>query len=363
MDTDLRKLSPEELQKLYMARFWEYLRITQWLIVCFAVLIMLLWFWDCTFDPVNAPQTFWFRIMAATTALVTAAALGGQLGIIGSVILLYTGILIIQAIYFLILSILEGGFVIGIGGYLYFFLASVLLGLSFSFRFNAIGSVCITFAPHLCGFLIEPAFPDMLYATLIWPAGIICIFFHWTAGNLIIDRLHYRSRMEDLALEDPLTGLQNRRGLQRDYRKVRSLAQRENEDLSLILLDIDHFKSINDRHGHVAGDRVLEKLAGIMKDNFRASDSLARIGGEEFVCLVPDTDLDAAVAKAESLRRFAEQARVTNMATNDKTVSFTISLGVASARATENFEDTLRRADEALYRAKSEGRNRVAHNP
>lgn len=360
MDTDNRKLSPEELARLESIKFEEYLRITRWLIVALAILIILLWTWDLTFDPVNARDTIKLRLAASAATLLGAVLINRKTGITASAVVLYVTMLFIQAIYTQILAIMTGGFLIGIGGYLYFYLSILLLGLPFSFRANAAGTLFITFAPHLWGILVDPAFPHMLYVTLIWPAGIICIFFHWSTGNMILDRLHYRSRMEDLALEDPLTGLQNRRGLERDYRKVRSLAQRENEDLSLILLDIDHFKAINDRHGHLAGDRVLEKLAGIMKNDFRASDSLARIGGEEFVCLMPDTDMEGALAKAEGLRRAAEQARVTTTATNNKTIGFTISLGVALARPTENFEDTLRRADEALYRAKSEGRNRIA---
>lgn len=363
MDTDVRKLSPEERQRLANARFTEFLAITRWLIVGFAFLILLLWTFDWSFDPDRAPYTLWLRTFAAAATLATIPLINTRIGIREAGIIIYTVILGIQVIYTQILALLHNGFVIGIGGYLYFFLATVLLGQAFSFRLNAAGCVLITAAPNLFAPFITPAFPHLVYMALIWPAGIIAILFHWSASGLILDRLYYRRKMENLSMEDPLTGLLNRRALLDDYLKARSLAARENEELGLIILDVDHFKHINDTYGHPAGDRVLRELADIMKKTCRASDSLARIGGEEFVCLLPDTNLEQTLVAGERLRQAVERARIpAGDRPRDGNLGFTISLGATRALPTETFDDLLARADEALYRAKESGRNRLEHN-
>ncbi len=363
MGTDIRKLSPEERARLAAVRFEEYLKVTRWLIFALAFLILLLWFWDRTFDPVGARDTIELRAVLAIAALLSSVIINKKTGITASAIVLYTTMLFIQAVYTQILAILSQGFLIGIGSYLYFFVSILLLGTPFSFRANTIGTLLITFAPHLWGFVIDPSFPHLLYITLIWPAGVICIFFHWSTGNMILDRLRYRSKIEDLAMEDPLTGLLNRRALLNEYIKARSLAAREHEELSLIILDIDHFKDINDSYGHTDGDHVLEELAVLLQKTCRASDTLARIGGEEFVCLMPDTGLDEAVAIGERLRATVEKARIKSVTRRDTNISITISLGVTRAIPTENLDHIMARADQALYKAKTGGRNRLVHDP
>ena len=363
MDTTLRRLSADEIAQLSVVRFEEYRRITRWLVLGFCILMLLLWTWDWVFDPINAPQTLSLRIAGSLALFIPALVMNCQFGINASGILLYIVITLVVVIYTMVLGTLHNGLVIGIGGYLYFFLSSVLLGLPFSFRLNAAGTLCIMFLPHLVGDLVEPGFPHLLYATMIWPAGFIAVFFHWAAGKMILERLHYRSKMESLSLEDPLTGLLNRRALQHDYKRARSISARENEQLSLIMLDVDNFKGINDTYGHAAGDQVLVTLAQIMQQSYRASDSLARIGGEEFVVLMPDTDLGSATRSAERLRRQVAGTRIPLDNSKDTQLAFTISVGVTRAVPTENLGHLLDRADQALYQAKNGGRNRVEHIP
>ena len=123
------------------------------------------------------------------------------------------------------------------------------------------------------------------------------------------------------------------------------------------MLDIDHFKTINDRYGHVAGDRVLMALADILRANLRHSDVAARIGGEEFAILLPETSLDDAWAHAERIRQSATRLSVMN---GTVSLSLTVSIGVAELGAGDSsIESVLMRADSCLYRAKQEGRNRV----
>jgi len=364
MDTNIRELSSEDLARLAASRFEEYRRITRWLIIGFAILILLLWGWDWAFDPAHAPDTLWLRVMAALAALITALAMDRKVNITASGVMLYVALLFIQVIYTLILSQLNQGFVIGTGGYLYFFFATLLLGQPFSFTINAIGVVLLTLAPHLWGDFIEPGFPHLSYMVLVWPAGAICVFFHWYTSTLIIDKLNYRNKVENLSLEDTLTGLLNRRALLGNYIKARSLATRENEQLSLIMVDIDHFREINDTYGHLSGDQVLRKVAEIMEKTFRASDTVARIGGEEFVCMLPNTELDEAVATGERLRKTIEQTPVrieSGGAITD--VHISVSLGVTRAVQTEDLTHLINRADRALFQAKESGRNRLVHIP
>ena len=166
--------------------------------------------------------------------------------------------------------------------------------------------------------------------------------------------LEAANRALDLqARTDALTGLLNRRGFESQMAFALALARRSSRPLSLITVDVDHFKRVNDTYGHEAGDEVLRRLARTLESRLRSSDVIARLGGEEFAALLPDTDLGGARAIAQAL--------VTAMADQQDPVvgTITVSVGVASMRGQENGADILRRADMALYEAKGQGRNRV----
>jgi diguanylate cyclase (GGDEF)-like protein len=133
---------------------------------------------------------------------------------------------------------------------------------------------------------------------------------------------------------------------------------RYKDNLSLLMVDLDHFKSVNDSHGHPAGDRVLQKVAEAMDSQLRASDTLYRYGGEEFVILLPETDRSGALTVAESIRR--KVADTVIVVDGNQTITITVSIGVACfPQDTENQEGLLKKADQAVYAAKNNGRNRV----
>ena len=155
------------------------------------------------------------------------------------------------------------------------------------------------------------------------------------------------------ARTDALTGLLNRRGLDAQLRQSLAMARRAGRPLSVLLMDLDHFKRINDTFGHDVGDEVLKLLARTLLRRLRDSDICARSGGEEFVALLPDTDLDGARVIAEALVQAMAQQ------TDAVWGRVTISVGVATLRPTDSEVKLLRRADEALYEAKGGGRNRV----
>jgi diguanylate cyclase len=162
------------------------------------------------------------------------------------------------------------------------------------------------------------------------------------------------------AERDPLTGLGNRRHLDRRCAELFPAAQRDKRPVSVAQIDIDHFKLINDTYGHAAGDRVLVMLAQLLRDNTRQADVLARNGGEEFVVLLPDMDLAQASEVCERLRaRVAARVWGEADARGGRALSVTISIGLASGPPYDAAA-LLQSADEALYRAKRGGRNRLA---
>ena len=163
------------------------------------------------------------------------------------------------------------------------------------------------------------------------------------------------SKLARLAHEDELTGLPNRRHFLKEAERLISIANRHGSPLSLIIFDLDHFKQVNDRHGHVIGDLVLKEVARRFTEQLRSEDLPCRWGGEEFVVLLPLTDLGMATAVAERLRDAFASVPVN---AEEHSLRVTISGGVAQKLASESLNDCLDRADKALYAAKKTGRNR-----
>lgn len=167
--------------------------------------------------------------------------------------------------------------------------------------------------------------------------------------------LNYRQAVR-AAARDPLTGLNNRVSLDTVLTREVELSHRHGIPLSLIMLDVDDFKALNDTHGHLAGDGALRSLGGELRRAVRESDLLFRYGGEEFLVLLGSTSIAGAAALAERIRARVESLRVHH---RRRRLSLTVSLGAAEYRSGDTAPALLARADAALYRAKSGGRNRV----
>ena len=163
----------------------------------------------------------------------------------------------------------------------------------------------------------------------------------------------------EMAVTDPLTGLYNRRYMSVHVGAMVDAAANRGKTISVLALDVDHFKLVNDTHGHDAGDEVLKELARRIKANIRNIDLACRTGGEEFVVALPETDLQVAYKVAERLRR-AVSGKPFNAGGKATSLQITVSIGLAELENNaEALEDVVKRADDALYRAKREGRNRV----
>lgn len=165
------------------------------------------------------------------------------------------------------------------------------------------------------------------------------------------------AQLHEMATHDALTGLFNRRHLEEAFERELVRAQRQNRPVSVILGDLDHFKEVNDRFGHLAGDAVLREFGRLMKLNARASDTHCRYGGEEFLLILPDMEEEKACERAEQLRR---AVAATPIVSGTSAIRVTASFGVASYPAHGKTADELiAAADQALYAAKEAGRNQV----
>ncbi|HJV65244.1 MAG TPA: diguanylate cyclase [Geomonas sp.] len=173
----------------------------------------------------------------------------------------------------------------------------------------------------------------------------------------VTERMLSQQRLRELNIRDQLTGACNRRYLDNRLPDECKRHNRYNRPLSVIMLDIDFFKKVNDQHGHEAGDRVLSEVAGKLMAGMRKTDCLVRYGGEEFCCILPETSLENAALLAERFRGSIEGLAIV---AGSSELRVTISLGVAQLQGDDTPATLLKRADQGLYEAKQSGRNRVA---
>jgi len=191
-----------------------------------------------------------------------------------------------------------------------------------------------------------------LYVNLAVCLGITLLVLFLTHVALA----RYQRRIEGMAATDKLTGLLNRQAFSILIDKVFAEYRRDPQPISILLVDVDHFKSINDRFGHAGGDRILHQIASSLQEGLRASDIAIRWGGEEFLIVLKGSALEQAQRVAEQLRLKIEQAQFFAAA---QAVSVTLSIGVSQYDGAESCEELIGRADAALYAAKNGGRNRV----
>ena len=174
----------------------------------------------------------------------------------------------------------------------------------------------------------------------------------------VTERKNIQEKLEVLATIDSLSGLYNRASFMRLAQKKFTLAKENDENLSLLMMDIDYFKNINDTFGHAGGDEVIRKIGDIIKNGFRKTDITGRLGGDEFAVILGNAPLEDAKKAAEEFRKIVANTKIIY---EEQEIGLTISIGVATTPAStdnnDDIENILKRADNALYEAKARGRN------
>lgn len=248
-----------------------------------------------------------------------------------------------------------------------FFYASRIIaeleGGSIKGRWVLLRSLIIIFAigyAGFCVFLPHEADRHSFIVSIVFFFGAVFVLI---VCLLMLQTIRDVKQISVLKLEnitDPLMDIYNRRYLEQRLKEEVARTKRYKTPLSLLMLDIDHFKQINDQHGHLIGDKILSNMGQILKEQIRKSDLPARYGGEEIVVLLPNTKEQDAISSAERLRQFIETYNFNEI--KDSDLRCTVSIGVASLLEDDNCEakELLRRADVGLYHAKQTGRNKVA---
>ena len=323
--------------------------------------VIVNWAWDWAIDPLNAGGMIWMRL-----------AMGGILCIYPLLIIAglkrkwifwyYLAMLLTTEGYWLHkLSFLETGLVYGISGLMLWLIMPVFGGLIFPAATNALVLFCLVLLPNLLVPMgVSPDFELIKYNAIIWSTYAIMTF-----TVLLLDQLYrriflYRQKTEELAAKDGLTGIANRRHLMEVSDHLLKVCRRQKEPLSVIMIDIDYFKRINDDYGHLIGDTVIKHVAKILTKSLRKSDFAGRYGGEEFAVILPQTQPQKSLQVAEKIRQKLNDSPVDIYEGNYVHVTLSAGVsGVNSALEDVEIEKLLKEADAALYEAKRTGRNRV----
>lgn len=323
-----------------------------------AILVMAFGVWDLFVDPVHWRSAFLIR--SAGAALVVATGLFQKLPGKGTWLPVMAKIRMAVAVVTSVVAAatLDRGYEFGVAGLVVILLTGPYIAIDSKdlLRTNLAALVALFVATTLIS--IEPfdVVGTIVFATL-------AVLVSTLLGRVLeaSNRLTYRLELESHrdARTDALTGLDNRRAMQERGPLELKRAKRSGEPLSVILCDLDHFKSINDRYGHETGDEALAAVAKVLRSALRETDGLARWGGEEFMAILPATHARGANEVAERMRANIAAANFPRIA-GGATISIGVATIVRVIELADAWDNLVKEADQCLYRAKSEGRNRVA---
>lgn len=353
---DLLRPSSELLER----RFADQQAFTTAMLLLFAPFSAGLWTWDWVIDPAGAPAVLPYRLMMGLTAAIPAwATSSGRLSTAAKSWIIAVASCLIIAEFYVICSHLADGFTYGIGGFMFAQMCGFLLWTGLPFVGIALIQIVGAGIPHLLAWLLdESAFPHLKYAVLIWPATGLALAAHYAMYSEFMRRVQLSRRLVEMASIDSLTGALNRRTFMSEATDRVAACSSYDQPVSLMFIDADHFKSVNDRFGHAVGDAVLTRLGEIVRAQLRKNDLCCRWGGEEFVVLLCDSDEQTGTGVAQ--RMLSAIRRGTVPIENDSPLTFTASIGMVAASASATGLDALiRKADEAMYAAKKAGRDRL----
>jgi diguanylate cyclase (GGDEF)-like protein len=339
-------------------KFDEYQDTAANMMLLSAGLFLAMWFWYVVIDPLGANHTFGYRIAMAsllivTTDLISKPKLARRYKVI---LLCLCGQLAVATLFAIYLQLKEG-FIYGIAGFVYAQISLLICLIRLPVHWAASLHLLAALSPHL--FALGAGannFPHLHYAITVWPCAVLAIGAHVCLERDFAIRQRLRANLQAIAAINPLTGASNRRAFWEAVPLLVSRAARLSCPLAVLVIDIDHFKSVNDTHGHDAGDVVLVAVSACIRHEIRGEELFCRWGGEEFVVLVDESDPHAAqnlaVRIIESLRKLQIPLP------NDTQVRITASIGVAST-LDGHVRALIKSADSALFAAKAAGRDRA----
>lgn len=340
-------------------KYEDHRRFTAVVLGILAVFLPLLWGWDYVTDPVGARDTVGLRLLFLLLVPLAVGFWTGKARRRFLELAMPLALLASEGMFLEILNRLDTGMVYGLAGFMYCTYIAILIGQCLPLA-TSIGYVLAAASlPQLMAAMsLAPGFSQAHYSALLWPAAGLSILSQVVFAMEYLKRYRLEGKLKQLSDTDPLSGVGNRRHFMRMLKQEVARAQRLPQPLSLLALDIDHFKRINDTYGHLFGDSVICRLADLCCKGVRDIDVVARIGGEEFAILLIGSDIERALEIAERIRARVESSAVPGE--GDIAVSFTASIGVAQLQP-EDTKDLgfFGRADAALYAAKGGGRNRV----
>lgn len=350
-------------QAYLAAKARDFGSFTFWALLVTAIFVLFTIVWDYAVDPVNAPSAIGYRILMSVAVLLWALASLRHVHSLASRMAALLVPLVVEASFIEVLSRLDQGALYGVGGFLYFFIFVPFLLLAQSFALSVAVLAAIVLFPVLAASLglsagIEWRVYNAYMLISFLPIVAIRLFFEYQHWHLLC----YRQQMERQALTDGLTRLPNRRHFLAEGVAHLDRHRRTGEPISLLFIDIDHFKAINDTHGHRIGDLAIDHVGCVLSTLSRDSDLLARYGGEEFLVLLPHTEPAQAKAIAERMRQAVSTAPM-KVPEADVELALTVSIGIAgydpSHDDTQDIDGLINEADLAVYAAKRYGRNRV----
>ena len=362
----------EKHEKAFVQEFDEHALITvKFGIVLAFVLFFLYAILDRYVFPDAADRLFQLRMVEGVFLMVLFFLLSvkkefviRKLHVLSFILTLFTGLILLKISAFepensIVYILYDAGFV------LYITASFTVFGNRFISALVTVSIVTIGIGAILYGqlafmpllFLLALFFSTILlsgFSAYISECNQRILFLEQIYAKKMEDKLQeYVRKLEKLSVTDKLTRLYNRVKLEKELKRVMSEFQRYKTPCSLIMIDIDHFKSVNDRFGHLEGDHVLVKIARILQEKTRTTDIVGRWGGEEFLIIAPNIGLKQAEILSEKLRKAVENE---NFGKVDRR---TVSIGVSAFEEDMTIDDTIESADKALYKAKNSGRNRV----
>ena len=323
-----------------------------------AALMLGMYFWDEVIDSAHAERALPYRAFGAFLLVVAGALLArpSHSRVFMKTLLGLCAMSVVWALY-QIYANLDSGFVYGVAGFVYAQICILICFLGYAIGEAAIVHVIAALLPHVLAMLTKDAtFSHVHYAITVWPVTLLAIVAQISLDRQYMQRLHLRGQLLTMATRDPLTGAKNRRSFWDDAPRLANEAVKRSKPISLLMIDADHFKRVNDELGHDAGDAVLVRLCQIISLQMRESDIFCRWGGEEFVALLIEANREESLTLAHRIIDAVRSAEI--QLPGEKRLQVTVSIGVSSTEGGD-IDTLLRAADYAMYQAKNGGRNTI----